>query len=124
VLAYNDLIAIGMHEAMRLAGTDVPYGLSIVGIDDTQLAGAFNLSTVATPTAAAGVAAVDLLLQQGMPAWPGDGEQRPAVDASRRTNTQVILPTTLITRQSTGPGPFARPARNGRVTGRPVPSRP
>ena len=50
-----------------------------------------RLTTVANPTAAAGRAAVDMLLQQG-----DDG-----------ATGQVTLRTDLIIRNSTGPGPYA-----------------
>lgn len=106
VLAYNDLVAIGLLEALRAAGIDVPGEVSIVGIDDIPLAGLVKLTTVSTPTAAAGRAAVDLLLQQDQPR-SGRGANRPVPEQHRPTHAHLKLPTTLIPRQSTGPGPFA-----------------
>jgi LacI family transcriptional regulator len=92
VLAYNDLMAIGLMEGLHSLGLAVPGDISVVGIDDVALS---RLSrpkhtTVATPTAAAGRAAVDMLLQHG---------------DDRRATAQITLQTTLVIRDSTGPGP-------------------
>jgi LacI family transcriptional regulator len=92
VLAYNDLMAIGLMEGLHTLGLDVPGQISVVGIDDIALSRLVRpkLTTVANPTAAAGRAAVDMLLQHG---------------DERRTTAQVTLQTTLVSRDSTGPGP-------------------
>jgi LacI family transcriptional regulator len=86
VLAYNDLMAIGLLEALRSRHVDVPGELSIIGVDDIPQSALARLTTVSTPTADAGRAAVDLLLR------PQD----------RRSNIPVILPTTLTCRASAG----------------------
>lgn len=93
VLAYNDLMAIGLMEGLHTMGVDVPRDVSVVGIDDIALSRLVRpkLTTVATPTAAAGRAAVDMLLQHA---------------DVRRTNAQVTLQTVLVTRDSTGPAAF------------------
>jgi len=93
VLAYNDLLAIGLVEGLDRLGISVPGQISVVGIDDILLSRLTRprLTTVATPTAAAGRAAVDMLLQHGI---------------DRRTAAQVTLKTTLVVRDSTGPGPY------------------
>lgn len=95
VLAYNDLMAIGLLEGLHTLGMDVPGDVSVVGIDDIALSRLTRpkLTTVATPTAAAGRAAVDMLLQHG---------------EDRRTTAQVTLQTALVIRDSTGPGPQPR----------------
>ena len=65
VLAYNDLVALGLIEGLYERGVRVPADLSVVGVDDI-VSGRLNrpkLTTVAMPTAAAGRMAVDLLLQ-------------------------------------------------------------
>jgi LacI family transcriptional regulator len=92
VLAYNDLMAIGLLGELHHLGVAVPGELSVVGIDDIALSRLLHprLTTVATPTAAAGRSAVDMLLQLG---------------DDRRTTAQVTLPTELVIRDSTGPGP-------------------
>ncbi len=98
VLAYNDLMAIGLIDGLMRLGMRVPRDVSVVGIDDIPLSRLVRprLTTVATPTAAAGRAAVDMLLQHG---------------ADRRTSAKVTLQTTLVVRDSTGPAP--RPRRAG-----------
>ncbi len=99
VLAYNDLLAMGLLEGMERLGVRVPEELSVVGIDDITLARFTRpkLTTVATPTAAAGRAAVDMLLQHG---------------DDRRTTAQVTLQTELVIRASTGPAPQLLPDRS------------
>src|SRR5262245_24663975 len=101
VLAYNDLMAIGLLGALKGLGLTVPGDISVVGIDDIPLSSAVQLTTVATPTAAAGRTAVDMLLQHDGTARTGRGPGR-AVVPTQRTSAQTTLPTTLITRQSTG----------------------
>ncbi|MFI9845926.1 LacI family DNA-binding transcriptional regulator [Nonomuraea sp. NPDC051941] len=66
VLAYNDLVAIGLIEGLGDLGLSVPRDVSVIGIDDI-VSGRLNrpkLTTVAMPTAAAGRLAVDLLIQE------------------------------------------------------------
>jgi LacI family transcriptional regulator len=96
VLAYNDLMAIGLLEALQSMGVQVPAEISVIGIDNIELSRFVRpkLTTVAMPTAAAGRAAVDMLLQHG---------------DDRRTTAQVTLQTELVVRDSTGPGPQAIP---------------
>jgi LacI family transcriptional regulator len=100
VLAYNDLMAVGLIDALDHHGVKVPDQVSVVGIDDTALSRRTRptLTTVATPTAAAGRAAVDMLLQHG---------------DDRRTTALVTLQTELVIRDSSGPGPHS-PAGPGR----------
>ena len=92
VLAYNDLMAIGLIEGLYALGLRVPQDVSVVGIDDISLSRLTRpkLTTVATPTAAAGRAAVDMLLAHG---------------DDRRTTAHINLQTELVIRDSTGPGP-------------------
>ena len=89
VLAYNDLMAIGLIEGLYAHGMRVPQDVSVVGIDDIALSRLTRpkLTTVATPTAAAGRAAVDMLLAHG---------------DDRRTTAHVNLQTELVIRDSTG----------------------
>ena len=109
VLAYNDLMAIGLMEELGRLGMSVPTDVSVVGIDDIELSRRTRprLTTVATPTPAAGRAAVDMLLQHG---------------DDRRTTAQITLQTELVIRDSTGPGPhwpagpgYAAAAASGRA---------
>jgi LacI family transcriptional regulator len=97
VLAYNDLMAIGLMEGLDALGLRVPEDVSVTGIDDITLSRLTRprLTTVATPTAAAGRAAVDMLLAHG---------------DDRRTTAQATLQTELVIRDSTGPVPQRRAA--------------
>ncbi|MFC5825546.1 LacI family DNA-binding transcriptional regulator [Nonomuraea insulae] len=86
VLAYNDLVALGLIEGLSAMEIGVPDQISVIGFDDI-LPGRLNrpkLTTVAMPAVAAGRMAVDLLLQSG-----GEG-------------ATVTLDTALIVRESTG----------------------
>ena len=109
VLAYNDLMALGLIEGLHARGLRVPQDVSVVGIDDITLSRLTRpkLTTVATPTAAAGRAAVDMLLAHG---------------DDRRSTALVILQTELVIRDSTGPGPGPHcPADPGDVVAAPAP---
>ncbi|MBG0563971.1 LacI family DNA-binding transcriptional regulator [Actinoplanes aureus] len=92
VLAYNDLVALGLLNRLQARGIDVPGRISVVGFDDILLAGLVSpgLTTVAIAKEHIGRVGVELLLE-----LMADGE-RPT--ASRR-----VLPTQLIVRGSTGP---------------------
>ncbi|MFE3517925.1 LacI family DNA-binding transcriptional regulator [Streptomyces sp. NPDC059166] len=98
VIAYNDLVAIGLVEGLDDRGVRVPGDISVVGVDDT-VAGRLNrprLTTVAMPTGPAGRTAVDLLLQMV------------ETETDRPATAQTTLATSLIVRDSTAtPGPHA-----------------
>jgi LacI family transcriptional regulator/LacI family repressor for deo operon, udp, cdd, tsx, nupC, and nupG len=91
LIAFNDEIAVGVLNRLADRGVRVPEQLSVVGFDDTGLAEMVSprLTTVRVPAAAAGVAAVDMLL---------------AVVAGRDVGPgRVELFGQLIVRASTGP---------------------
>ncbi|MFY1689441.1 LacI family DNA-binding transcriptional regulator [Plantactinospora sp. WMMB782] len=115
VLAYNDLMAIGLMEGLDSLGLRVPQDISVVGIDDIALSRLTRpkLTTVATPAAAAGRTAVDMLLQHdgSSAARAGRGGGRTGTLDDRRTTAQVSLQTELVIRDSTGVGPAALSAR-------------
>ncbi|MFI7080348.1 MULTISPECIES: LacI family DNA-binding transcriptional regulator [unclassified Micromonospora] len=126
VLAYNDLIAIGLLEGLDALGVGVPQEVSVVGVDDISLSRLTRpkLTTVATPTAAAGRTAVDMLLQQDtdLPRT-GRGGGAGATVGVRRTTAQVMLQTELVIRDSTAPGPYAGRERPGAAAVGPGPHR-
>lgn len=96
VLAYNDLVAVGILSRLAELGVGVPEQLSVVGFDDIPLAAMVipPLTTVSIPTVQAGQAAVEVLLDRlGI----GGG----ALPTARK------LPATLIVRSTTGPPPRA-----------------
>ncbi|GGK77416.1 LacI family DNA-binding transcriptional regulator [Mangrovihabitans endophyticus] len=104
VLAYNDLMAIGLMEGLHAAGVRTPEDISVVGIDDITLSRLTRpkLTTVAMPTATAGRAAVDMLLAYG---------------DDRRTTAHVNLQTELVVRDSTAAPNPRRPAEPGDAAG-------
>lgn len=94
VIAYNDLVALGLEAGMAALGRTCPDDISIVGIDDIELAGAVtpSLTTVRMPIARSGALAVDLLLQSM---------------AGHPIEDPIVLASQLIVRASTAP-PRAR----------------
>jgi DNA-binding LacI/PurR family transcriptional regulator len=94
VIAYNDEIAVGVLNRVTDRGLRVPADLSIVGFDDTALAGMVlpRLTSVRLPAAVAGAAAMRLLL---------DLKRGDSLDG----RVPVELPGELIIRSSTGPAP-------------------
>ena len=94
IFAASDEMAIGALRAARDLGLRVPEDLSVIGIDDHELADYFDLTTVAQPVHEQGrVAATQVLAALTDQAW------RPE---------QVILPTTLRIRRTTAPAQTRR----------------
>lgn len=98
VLAYNDLVAMGLLHRLAARGVPVPERMSVVGYDDISLAAMSHppLTTVAVPKDRAGAAALELLLRQV------GGGGRPAAGVRER---EVSLPTGLVVRASSGVAP-------------------
>jgi LacI family transcriptional regulator, galactose operon repressor len=86
LVAFNDLLAIGVLRRLERRHVDVPAAVSVVGFDDIFGADFCHppLTTVSSPAELAGRTLVDLLLAA-----------RPA--------GRVVLPSTLRVRDSTGP---------------------
>ena len=102
VVAASDELAIGAVHAVRQAGLRVPEDVSVIGIDDHEMAEFFDLSTVAQPVHEQGRLAAQLLLD----ALTGAPTRPPA----------LLVPTTLIARATTAPPGAALHA--GSVTAR------
>lgn len=101
VFAACDEMAMGAMTALRQRGLRVPEDVSVIGIDNHDLARVVGLTTVAQPAVDQGRLAAATLLA------PADA-QCPS------TESTVVLPTRLIVRDSTGPPagaaqPVARP---------------
>jgi DNA-binding LacI/PurR family transcriptional regulator len=95
VVAYNDEVAVGVLNRLADRDVRVPEDVSVVGFDDTQLAEMVTprLTTVRIPAAAAGTAAVGMLLD---------------VVAGRPVAVRRLrLEAELVVRSSTGPAPNA-----------------
>ena len=97
VLAYNDLVALGVLSRLAARGVAVPAEVSVVGFDDTRASATSTpaLSTVRMPTREAGRAAVELLL---------DLLDRPGASPAA---VRAPLPTQLVVRATTAPPPGA-----------------
>ena len=93
IVAYNDLTAIGALRGLRRRGVRVPDDVSLVGFDDIPMAAWTDppLTTVRQDTAALGRWAVERIIRE----LAGD---RPPAE-------RVLLPPTLVIRDSTGPTP-------------------
>jgi DNA-binding LacI/PurR family transcriptional regulator len=94
IFAACDEMATGALAVLRRAGQRVPEDVSVVGIDDHDMAGAVGLTTVAQPVAEQGRLAAAMLLEP-LRVGTGDGP------------TCAVLPTCLVVRDSTGPPPEA-----------------
>jgi LacI family repressor for deo operon, udp, cdd, tsx, nupC, and nupG len=102
IFAASDEIAIGAILAVREAGLSVPGDVAVIGIDDHELSGFFDLTTVAQYPHDQGRRAVEMLMDE---LHPGGAEV---------TAVNLPLRTQLIVRGSTAgnarPG-AVRPAR-------------
>ncbi|MFG1951058.1 LacI family DNA-binding transcriptional regulator [Micromonospora sp. NPDC048830] len=103
IFAACDEMAMGAINALREAGLRVPQDVSVIGIDDHDLAGVLGLSTIAQPAAEQGRLAVRILLDPlgGRELSPLAG-RTPAPGGDLGAGV-VILPTRLVVRESTAP---------------------
>lgn len=90
VVAFNDLVAVGLLDRLRQRGIRVPDDISVTGFDDVQVSTLTspNLTTVNFPRIQMGRASVDLLLDS-VAGQPGD------IQPVRE------MPVELVVRQST-----------------------
>jgi DNA-binding LacI/PurR family transcriptional regulator len=94
LFAASDEMAMGAVQAIRRAGLRVPQDVSVIGIDDHEMAELMELTTVAQPVAAQGVLAAEMILD--------------ALADPDRPRTAVTVPTELVVRSTTAP-PGGRP---------------
>ena len=89
LVAFNDLLAIGMLQRLRRRNVDVPGAISVVGYDDIFGADFCHpsLTTVHTDAEHAGRTLVDLVLGR----------------IFSRPDTPIVIPSQLVVRESTGP---------------------
>jgi LacI family transcriptional regulator len=97
VFAASDTQALGVLEAARAAGLQVPHDLSVVGFDDIEVSSYAGLTTVRQPLFESGRRATELLLDS-LAAEEPFGE------------TEVRLDLTLVVRSTTAPPPSTRGA--------------
>jgi LacI family transcriptional regulator len=91
VFAASDTQAIGVLEAARGLGIDVPGRLSVIGFDDIEVAGYVGLTTVRQPLLESGRRGAKLLLD--------------ALAGRNVAPLQELLPLELVVRGTTGPAP-------------------
>ena len=93
VVAEYDELAIGALRTLRRASIPVPGRVSVIGMDDHEMASVVDLTTVAQPVQEQGATAARLLLD---------------ILAGRRTEpADVVVPTRLVVRGTTG-APYSR----------------
>ena len=88
IFAQSDFIAMGVYRAARTLGLRIPEDLSVVGFDDIQTVGYMGpaLTTIHQPLTEMAQTAAQMILD---------------VHAKRPIHERVILPTSLIVRDST-----------------------
>lgn len=91
VFCANDLLALGVLQEMTRSRLQVPGDIAIVGYDDIDFAAAaaVPLTSVRQPRAQLGLAAMDLLIEEGLA--PDEHQHR-----------QVVFEPELVIRDSTG----------------------
>lgn len=97
VFASSDEMAMGALSSARRHGVRVPAELSVVGVDDHEMAEFVDLTTVAQPVARQGRMAAEILLDQL------SGSTPPAAAPALGVSTELIV------RGSTGPVPTGNP---------------
>jgi LacI family repressor for deo operon, udp, cdd, tsx, nupC, and nupG len=95
VFCQSDEMAFGALRALRRSGLRCPDDVSIVGVDDHELAETFDMTTVAQPVVAQGAAAAR---------WAVKALQV-GTDAHTPVDEVNIHPARLVLRGSTGPAP-------------------
>ncbi|MFF0656952.1 LacI family DNA-binding transcriptional regulator [Micromonospora tulbaghiae] len=107
IFAACDEMAMGAITALRDAGLRVPQDVSVMGIDDHDLAGVLGLSTIAQPAADQGLLAARILLDplgvRATEPYPGLVPAPRGAGTGDGTPPPVILPTRLVVRESTAP---------------------
>jgi DNA-binding LacI/PurR family transcriptional regulator len=92
VFAGSDEMAFGALAALREAGRSAPDDVSVIGVDDHELAAAAGLTTVRQPVVEQGRTAAGLLLAALAPKT-----------GAAHVSEHVLLPVELVERCSTGP---------------------
>lgn len=96
VFTANDLTALGIIWAARNYGLNIPEQLSIIGLDDIELASEVNptLTTVALPRHEIGKLAMQLLLELiNNPDKPGDQQHEVSTQLYiRQSSTRLVSP--------------------------------
>ena len=94
VVAFNDVVALGLISRFAARSVDVPGRISVVGVDDVAMSAMAHppLTTLALPITRSGRSGVDLLLR--------------VLDQPGQESPHLGLETHLTVRESTGPAPL------------------
>ncbi|WP_280836056.1 LacI family DNA-binding transcriptional regulator [Micromonospora sp. A200] len=107
IFAACDEMAMGAITALRDAGLRVPQDVSVIGVDDHDLASVLGLSTIAQPAAEQGRLAARLLLDplgtRTTGPYAGRVPDQRVGGRDDPPTPPVILPTRLVVRESTAP---------------------
>lgn len=106
VFAEYDELAIGALWALRRAGLTVPGDISVISIDDHEMATMFDLTTIAQDVTGQGVVAAGMLLAR-LSGASGDLAESP-----------VLIPTRLVLRGTTAPPADVKAAAGASVGAR------
>lgn len=98
VIAYNDVLAIGVIKGLRRLGVGVPEDVSVIGVDNILLAEVVEpeLTTVASPLRAQGQTAVRNLVAM--------------INGAVSTREPLLMPAKLVVRRSTARRKSTSPA--------------
>ncbi|MFE7929750.1 LacI family DNA-binding transcriptional regulator [Streptomyces sp. NPDC057456] len=99
VFCANDLLALGVLQAMYSAGVKVPEDLAIVGYDDIEFAAAaaVPLTSVRQPAVTMGALAAEMLLEETEEGGVGGAQ---GAGAGRHEHRRVVLQPELVVRRS------------------------
>lgn len=91
IFASNDVSAMGVLDAVRVRGLKVPNDISVIGFDDIPMSSISipKLTTIRQPLTEMGHQAAKMLLMQ--------------LQNSNEPLSSIVLPTTLVLRESTAP---------------------
>ncbi|GAA4967066.1 LacI family DNA-binding transcriptional regulator [Kineococcus glutinatus] len=94
VVAFNDLMALGVLNRLAARGVAVPGEVSVAGFDGIPTAGmgALPLTTVALPMVQAGRAAIDLLLERLADPDPDAGRLQRVLDVDLLVRSTTATP--------------------------------
>jgi LacI family repressor for deo operon, udp, cdd, tsx, nupC, and nupG len=95
VFAESDEMAFGALQTLRRSGLAVPRHVSVIGFDDHEMASAADLTTIAQPVYRQGEFAARMLVD--------------VLAGQNSAATDIVLPTRLVVRGSTGPVSEDRP---------------
>ena len=95
ILCTSDALAFGVLAELAEQGVDVPAQMTVTGFDDVPTAQQAGLTTMAQPARSKGRLAAQLLLD------------RAGVEDAEQAREQVLLPTALMVRATSGPPPIS-----------------